>query len=346
MKSKRIFALLLAAVLFLTGGICVPAAAEATESTLDGELFLTVSAIDFSVVGESEDIYLGMIPRELVTWTSEDPNVVSVENGVLTARGIGSTVIHASYVDREISCKAGCLAKNQAALQAMSEEVLGKPKRLPPAVDMNEAITFYDQSLIIGDSITYFMFEHEQKYHYLGNLQFVTRQGTSLAGFVYHNKNLYYQGAQVYVDDLIGTYERDHGTNRVYFLIGAIDIQVPAQLEGYFYYWEQLLERIHEKAPNTEIAIISNIPKNNNYQYPKEFNQNVKANNVKLKQFCADNGCLFLDLYSYAQDHLDRMPAVYSMDEFHLNEAGCVAWMQLLRFWAKYEQAGGTMIPS
>ena len=49
---------------------------------LDAHLFLKVSSITFSLVGESEDSYLGLIPRELVTWESEDPSVVSVENGV------------------------------------------------------------------------------------------------------------------------------------------------------------------------------------------------------------------------------------------------------------------------
>ena len=52
----------------------------------EGSLFLKVSSITFSLVGESDDIYLGLIPREEVTWESEDPAVVSVENGVLTAQ--------------------------------------------------------------------------------------------------------------------------------------------------------------------------------------------------------------------------------------------------------------------
>lgn len=342
MKSKKLIALLLAAVLMT---VCFPVYGAA-DSAPEGELFLTVSSIDFSLVGDSEDIYLGVVPREQVTWESEDPSVVSVENGVLTAVSVGSTVIHASYADQEVSCKAGCLAENQEALEALPEEILSQPKRLPPAVDMEETITFYDQSLIIGDSITYFMFEHEAQSNLLGGMYFNTRQGTSLNGFVTCSKNLYYQGEEVLTDYLIGTYEKDYGTNRVYFLIGCIDIQVPPQLEYFFHNWDLMLQHIHEQAPNTQVAIISNIPKNNNVQYPQDFNKLVKENNVKLKQYCADNDCLFLDLYIYVQDHLDRMPAVYSKDEFHLNEDGCVAWMQMMRYWAKYEQAGGSMIPS
>ena len=73
-------------------------AAETQAPTMEAEeaedhLFLKVSAITFSVVGESENIYLGMVSPELVTWESDDPNVVSVENGVLTANGVSEDKI-------------------------------------------------------------------------------------------------------------------------------------------------------------------------------------------------------------------------------------------------------------
>ena len=90
-----------------------PAAPETTEAKIEDPMFLKVSAITFSLVGESEDIYLGLVPRELVTWESEDPSIVSVENGVLTAVGVGSTTIRAVYNDRELTCTAGCLAETQ-----------------------------------------------------------------------------------------------------------------------------------------------------------------------------------------------------------------------------------------
>ena len=70
--------------------------------------FLKVSSITFSLVGACEDFYLGVIPRELVTWESENPSVVSVENGVLTANGVGTTTIRATYADRQATCTAGC----------------------------------------------------------------------------------------------------------------------------------------------------------------------------------------------------------------------------------------------
>ena len=77
-----------------------PATAPKAAPVSESNLFLTVSSITFSLVGEQEDIYLGLVPRELVNWESEDPSVVSVANGVLTAVGVGTTTVRASYDDR------------------------------------------------------------------------------------------------------------------------------------------------------------------------------------------------------------------------------------------------------
>ena len=58
----------------------VPETTVPTEPEFVGDLFLTVSSINFSVVGESEDIYVGTAPREEIAWTSADESVITVEN--------------------------------------------------------------------------------------------------------------------------------------------------------------------------------------------------------------------------------------------------------------------------
>ena len=111
-------------VVYYTNCTCPPAAHEVvaepapapvvpeTEApVLEGSLFLKVSSVTFSVVGESEDIYLGLIPRELVTWESEDPSVVSVENGAFLTGKIAdvnaalSGSVYISFVGTEYGTK-------------------------------------------------------------------------------------------------------------------------------------------------------------------------------------------------------------------------------------------------
>lgn len=317
---------------------------ETEAAVLEGSLFLKVSSITFSLVGESDDIYLGVIPRELVTWESEDPSVVSVENGVLTATGVGTTTVRATYADRQVECTAGCLAETQEELDGLGFEVLCAPKRLPPEVDLTEPCTYFDNAAIVGDSITYFLFQWESKTNYLGDMLFLARGGVSMNSFVKRFKNIYYKGKEMNLENAIGKSKVD----RVYFLMGSNDISASTQRPYLFDNWNIMLERIRKKSPDVEIVLISNIPLYGDEQECKQtrflnYNSMIEDYNEKLRQFAADNGCMFLDLNYYVKDHCGRMPKIYNQGSYHMNEAGCLNWMKILRYYAQYELEGGTL---
>lgn len=321
------------------------AAVPETEPAASKEnLFLKVSSITFSVVGESEDIYLGLVPRELVSWESEDPSIVSVENGVLTATGVGTTTIRASYEERMVECTAGCLAATQEELEAMDFEILSTPKRLPPEVDLEEPCAYFDNAAIVGDSITYFLFQWESKTNYLGDLLFLARGGVSMNGFVRHSKNIYYKGKEMNLENAIAQSQ----VERVYFLMGSNDISAKTQRPYVFDNWTTMLQRIREKSPDVELVLLSNIPlyidkSETDKNRLLDYNTMIEEYNAKLKQFAEENGCLFMDLNYYVKDHCGRMPKIYSQGSYHMNEAGCLNWMKILRYYAQYELEGGTL---
>ena len=318
--------------------------AETEAAEMEESLFLKVSSITFSVVGESDDIYLGLAPREEVTWESDDPAVVSVENGVLTATGVGTTTIRASYNDLQAECTAGCLAATQEELAALDEETRSAPKRLPPEVDLEKPCTYFDNAAIVGDSITYFLFQWENKTNYLGDLLFLARGGISMNGFVQHSKNIYYKGREMNLEKAIAQSK----VERVYFLMGSNDISASTQRPYLFDNWNIMLERIRELSPDVELVLISNIPLYGDDQEAKQtrfqnYNQMIEDYNVKLKAFAEENGCLFMDLNYYVKDHNGRMPKIYNQGSYHMNEAGCLNWMKILRYYAQYELEGGTL---
>lgn len=322
-----------------------PVAEETEPEVLSGNLFLTVGSINFSLVGESEDIYLGVIPRELVSWESEDPSIVSVENGVLTANGVGTTTIRATYEDRQVECTAGCLAATQEELEALPWEVLSAPKRLIPEVDLTEQCTYFDNAAIVGDSITYILMQWDGKYDYLGNMTFLARGGVSMNGFVRRFKNIFYAGQELNLEDAIA----QSGAKRVYFLMGSNDVGEPAQRSYVFDNWKTMLERIRELTPGVEIVLLSNLPLHiAEYEYREvglfEYNDHIAEYNTGLKELAKEYDCLFLDLCMYVQDQQDRMPEIYSnYDHYHMNEAGCLNWMKVLRYYAQFESEGGSL---
>lgn len=320
------------------------AAVETEPQALEGSLFLKVSSITFSVVGETDDIYLGVIPKELVTWESDDPSVVSVENGVLTATGVGTTTVRAIYEDRQVECTAGCLAATQEELDALDQEILCQPKRLPPEVDLEEACTYFDNAALVGDSISYFLFQWESKTNYLGDILFLARGGVSMNGFVRRSKNIYYKGKEMNLESAIA----ESQVERVYFLMGSNDISAKTQRPYVFDNWNTMLQRIREKSPDVELVLISNIPLYGDVYESKqegflEYNRLIGEYNEKLKAFAQENGCMFMDLNYYVQDHCGRMPRIYNQGSYHMNEAGCLNWMKILRHYAQYELEGGTL---
>lgn len=358
---RALSGLLLAALLLSLFGCAAPAAGTepqapsaekapeasteaATEAqtqmpVLEGNLYITVSAITFSLVGEQEDIYLGLIPREDVTWESEDPSIVSVENGVLTAEGVGTTTIRATYHDREVSCTAGCLAETREELDSLEDSLLRAPKRLPPEIDLDEACTLFDDAAIFGDSITYFLWQAVNKNHYLGNLQFITRQGISLHGLVHRYKNLHFRAQEMYYEDIAV----QCGAKRIYLALGCLDFQFDAGRDTLMESWETLLDTLQQTCPDVDLVVISNIPCLPDRGTPSGLNDFIADSNRQLRALAARKGCGFLDLSAYVQDHCGRLPEIYSHDCYHMNDAGSLIWMKVLRYYAQYESEGGTL---
>ena len=304
----------------------------------EGYPYLKVSAIALSVVGESEDIYLGLTPREDVRFESDDEAVATFDGGVLTATGVGKTTVRAVCGDNIVECQVSCLANTRDELLAMPNSVLAQPKRLPPVVDLSTPCDSFDDAAIIGDSITLYMFQWESKGNQLGDVVFLTRGGVSLNGFVKRFKNMYYRGSEMYIEDAIAA----TGVGNIYIMLGQNDLTSKARtivMDN----WVTLLERIREKSPGVNIYIQSCIPEYTHDDSLNDKNAFIEEYNHTLRKFAADNDCHFIDLGYYIRDHKGRMPEIYNQGNYHMNEAGCLTWMQILRFYREYELNGGDL---
>lgn len=311
---------------------------QPTEPPAEGSLFLTVSQLTFSVVGESENIYVGTADPALVTWEIADPSVVSVENGVATALSVGTTTVAAVFNNQRLECTIGCLANTQEELAAMDEEILRSPKRLPPVVE-TPPLEFFDDATIIGDSISYILFQYETMHGHLGNPLFLARGGCSLNGFVRYYKNIYYQGHEMKLEDAVAA----SGVTKALIMLGNNDLgyrTIDETMES----WDLLLGRIREQSPDITIFLQSCIPEWTSLDSSNEKNAIIQEYNALLREYAKENNCLFLDMWPYAEDHIGRMATVYSMDNsIHMNEAGCIMWMQALNAYAQLYLIGGNL---
>ena len=312
-------------------------AEETSEPAAEGFLFLTVSEITFSLTGESEDIYAGSVPRELVVWESEDESVATVSDGVLTAAGVGSTVVSAEYADQRLQCTVSCLAQTQEELDAMDSEILRSPKRMPPVVDQWPD-TFYDDAAFVGDSITYTLWHTAGKTEgELLNSLFLVRGGTSLNGFLLNYKNIYYQGVEMRLEDAVAA----SGVKKVFFMMGQNDLGYKS-IEDTMENWDILLGRILEKSPEAKIYIQSLVPEWNEDHSDNSKNEKIDLYNQVLWTYCQEKGYYFVDIAPFIEDHLNKMASVYSMDHsIHINYDGTGVWMQALKAFARLQELKG-----
>jgi uncharacterized protein YjdB len=83
--------------------ICTFASSEESWS-LNREEFSLLSK------GETWDVYAttSTVSKVNITWSSDDESVATVDSGIVTAVGAGSTYIHAEYNGKKLSCKVLC----------------------------------------------------------------------------------------------------------------------------------------------------------------------------------------------------------------------------------------------
>ena len=73
-----------------------------------GQLSLSSTDITLFQKGETARLTAGSLPGSRLQWSSEDETVATVENGVVTAVGPGTTEIQAVYEDQTLTCVVRC----------------------------------------------------------------------------------------------------------------------------------------------------------------------------------------------------------------------------------------------
>lgn len=300
----------------------------------EGLLMLTVSEISFSLIGEKEDVYCGTVPRESIVWESEDEAVAAWDNGCLTANGVGETVVRAVCGEQTVECKVRCLAATEEELLALEDEVLRSPKRIPAVVEGYDPRPFFSDAAILGDSITWMMYQHEMANNMLGHPTFLCRGGVSLNGFVKRFKNLYYQGSEAYIEDVVAGAH----VKKLFIMLGQNDLGYMTEEETLDNY-KTMLDLIRSKCPDIEVYIQTCLPEWCQIYDGNSKNEKIDAFNKMLVQFAEEQNCRLVYLDPYFEDHTNRMATIYTADySIHMNELGSDEWMTVLSNYAYLQQ--------
>lgn len=301
---------------------------SASEPVAQGTVYLNAASMTFTLVGESDDLYCGSIPRELITWDSADETVAVVENGVVTAVGVGSTTISAEYQGQRLECAVGCLVNEESEIADLPMEIKNAPKKIPPAND-GQVCHFYDDAGFIGDSVSYSLLLRANQTREFGSATFFVRGGNGIAGYVNRYKTIGFRGQEYTIEEAVAL----SGVKKIFVMIGVNDLGFMSVEETMAYY-TTMMDNILALSPDLEVYLESLLPViDTGIQGAK--NSHVNALNDLLKVYAEDNGFHYIDVAPYIRDHTGNMPLAYSSDaSTHMNYEGTDIWIQVLKLYA------------
>ena len=120
---------------------------------------------------------------------------------------------------------------------------------------------------------------------------------------------------------------------KIFILIGVNDIARNIPTKIILKNYSQIIERIKNESPTTQIYVQSLFPTNNHYmEYKGHQNKGDKilALNKGLKDLAATKKAQFVDLYTHFADNEGKLPLDYTHDGLHLNGAAYIKWAKFL----------------
>ncbi len=347
---KRFLSILLIGILFLSGCGKEPAPTEPSipsETTLPTETAVPVTEapvettvppttapaatgtltfntydITFRAEGESWGLYNGTLPAQYVTFTSDDANIATFENGIVTAVSPGTTHIRAEFDGDSISCIIRCAFK--------ASDRSRDPVTAPPEVFEGTA-HYFDDAVFVGDSVSLMLSYYAADTGLLGDAQFLVRGSYSVAHALNGTMLMTYRGQQLSLPDAIAA----TGAKKVFFMLGMNDIGlngIDATMES----WETLLWAVKKVCPEVEIVIQSMTPVYTGGEKGKLNNPNVDAYNARLQAFAEEAGYGYLDVASFMKDATGGLAERYCSDQYvHLTTEGAATWVKVLKAYSE-----------
>lgn len=125
-----------------------------TETTApEREFKLNRSDFTLANKGDTWQLYTGSISKSDIKWTTDDPLVATIENGVVTAVGGGKTYVYGEYNGVKEKCIVRC-SFAPAQTQPEATEGTEAPTESQPASGKTYTISHTDVTLSVNESFT------------------------------------------------------------------------------------------------------------------------------------------------------------------------------------------------
>ncbi len=118
-----------------------------TPAAPESEFSLNREDFTMSAKGNTWTLYNGTIPKSDIKWTTDNPLVATIDNGIVTAVGGGTTKVHGEYNGVKKSCIVRCSF-------APAETQPGETTEEQPSGSKSYTISHTDVTIRVGESFT------------------------------------------------------------------------------------------------------------------------------------------------------------------------------------------------
>lgn len=288
-----------------------------------GELSMNTKDITFRKYNDRWEVYNGTMPKQYVTFSSDNETVVTFVDGIVTAIGPGTAYVHAEYEGETVSCIIRCVFE--------APDLSRDPVKAPPE-SFEGASAYFHDAVFVGDSVSMQLSYYAAETGLLGNAQFLVRGSYSVAHAVNSTMLMPFQEEEIELPDAIAA----TGAKKVFFLLGTNDIALHG-IEKTMENWKTLIARIRANQPDLEIFLQSMPPVWTGGEKGGLNNPNINRYNEALASFAKENNCTYIDISSYLKDATGGLATVYCIDRYvHLTEEGADVWIKVLKAFAGY----------
>lgn len=218
---------------------------------------------------------------------------------------------------------------------------------IPPAsaerLEDDTLMTFYDDTIFFGDSRMeslrrYILSIRETDEEFMKKTKLICVGGIGL----YAASRNYLSGAFLFsyagVElTMFEAAEKFH-PKRVFILLGLND-EVGVKVDKAITWVEDILRRMEEMAPDTEVYFFSETPVTEKYEIKenlKDYQKALDRYNAALKETCEQNGAFYIEIAETFKDENNYLSAEYTGDkECHLSEEGNALLIQKLKDYAQ-----------
>ena len=189
-------------------------------------------------------------------------------------------------------------------------------------------LEWFSDAVILGDSISHILETYCYDSGDLGDAMFLCPNSYSVHNAVSGQLQVWIRGQAYSVEDAIAL----TGARKVFVMLGVNDVALYGGVPKTMELWQTMLDRIREKNPDLTFYIESCFPVYRHAAYIEDGNGVIDSYNEELKQFCEDNGCVYVDIAHFFKDEFNALADVYCSDQYvHITNEAAALWASLLR---------------